>query len=111
MKYHLNEQRLALYVRGDLFGADHRAAARHLDACADCRAALADFSRSYELLAGSFDEPALDELAAVRGAVSARIQAWSRSPIWRMWTTVGAAAVVAVVISLANLRQHTHPAR
>jgi anti-sigma factor RsiW len=37
MKRHMNEERLALYLRGDLSGGDYRTVARHLESCSECQ--------------------------------------------------------------------------
>jgi hypothetical protein len=108
MKYHMKEERLALYLSDDLSGADYRTVAEHLEACSECRGVLADLSVSHELLVGSFEEPTFEELTAVRRAVAMRIQARPRGPAWWIWT-FAASSVVAIVILLANWR--TQPER
>src|SRR4051794_25467079 len=102
MKHHMNEAGLALYLRGDLSGADHRAVAQHVKTCAECQSTLEDLSRSHELLVSSFEDPTPAELTAVRSAVAWRIRTQSRRPTWRIWA-VAAAAVVALILVLANL--------
>jgi hypothetical protein len=106
MKSHMNGERLALYLRGDLSGADHHTVARHVESCSECQNTLADLLRSHELLVGCFEEPTPDELTAVRIAVAVRIQTRKRGSPWRIWT-FAASAVVAFVILLANLRLQT----
>ena len=110
MKHHMNEAQLALYLRGDLSGADHRSMAQHVEGCPECQSTLQELSQSYELLLGSFDEPTPAELSAVRSAVAARIQTRRRGPAWRVWT-LAASAVTAVIILLANLRLQTQAPR
>jgi hypothetical protein len=102
MKHHMNEARLALYLRGDLSGAEYRAVAQHVETCPECQSTLEDLSRSHELLISSFEDPTAAELAAVRSAVAWRIRTQSRRPAWRIWA-VAASAVVAVILMLANL--------
>jgi anti-sigma factor RsiW len=108
MKHHMNDEGLALYLRGDLSGTDYRAVKQHVDACPDCQCTLNDLSRSHELLVGAFDEPTTAELTAVRSAVAARIQTRTRGPAWRIWA-FAAPAVVAVMLVLANLSTQTQP--
>jgi RNA polymerase sigma factor (sigma-70 family) len=111
MKHHMNEVRLALYLRADLSGSDQRDVARHVETCAECQNTLADLSRSYELLTGSLGEPTPAELRALRTAVAARIQARGRGPLWRRWA-FAASAAVATIILLSNPRQENripHP--
>jgi anti-sigma factor RsiW len=106
MKHHMNEARLALYLRGDLSSADYRAVAQHVETCSECQSTLEDLSRSHELLVSSFEEPTPDELIAVRNAVATRIGTRRQRPAWRVWA-LAASAVVAVVILFANLRPRT----
>lgn len=106
MKHHMNEARLALYLHGDLADAERWAVARHVEACPECQNTLDDLSQSHELLVGSFEEPTPNELAALRGAVVARMRTHRRGQDWRIWT-FAAPAVVAMVILLANLRLQT----
>lgn len=106
MKDHMNETRLALYLRGDLSGDGQRSVARHVEGCAECQSVLEDLSRSHELLVGAFAEPTADELTAMRSAVAVRIQTRSRGPAWRIWA-VAASAVVAVILVLSNLPLQT----
>lgn len=111
MKHHMNEARLALYLRADLSGSDQRDVARHVETCAECQNTLADLSRGYELLTGSLGEPTPAELRALRTAVAARIQARGRGPLWRRWA-FAASAAVATIILLSNPRQENripHP--
>jgi anti-sigma factor RsiW len=110
MKEHMNEASLALYLRGDLSGADHRAVAEHVQACTECQSTLEDLSRSHKLLVSSFEDPTPAELTAVRSAVAWRIRTQSRRPAWRIWA-VTASAVVAVILVLANLPLQTQAPR
>ncbi len=105
MKYHMNEERLALYLRGDLSGADYRAVAQHVEACVECHSTLEDFSRSPELLVGSFEEPTPAELCSTeRGGDADTIR--SRGPSWPVWT-LAASAVAVVLILFADLGPRT----
>jgi hypothetical protein len=106
MKHHVNEERLALYVRGDLSAGDRRSVAQHVESCAECQSTLEDLSRSHELLISSFVDPTAAELAAVRSAVAWRIRTQSRRPAWRIWA-VAASAIVAVIFVLANFPLQT----
>jgi anti-sigma factor RsiW len=106
MKHHMNEAQLALYLRGDLSGADHRSMAQHVEGCPECQSTLQELSQSYELLVGSFDEPTPAELSAVRSAVAARIQTRRRGAAWRVWT-LAASAVVAVIVVSVDWRPQT----
>lgn len=106
MKHQINEERLALFLRGDLSGADRRAVAQHVATCAECQSALKDLSRSHELLISSFEDPTPAELTAVRSAVAWRIRTQSRRPAWRIGA-VAASAVVAGILVLANLPLQT----
>src|SRR6476660_7251469 len=110
MKHHMNEAQLALYLRGDLSGADHRSMAQHVEGCPGCQSTLQELSQSYELLVGSFDEPTPAELRAVRSAVAARIQTRRRGAAWRVWT-LAASAVVAAIIVLVDWRPQTQVPR
>jgi anti-sigma factor RsiW len=57
MKHQINEERLALFLRGDLSGVDRRAVAQHVATCVECQSTLEDLSRGHELLIGSFEDP------------------------------------------------------
>jgi Putative zinc-finger len=106
MKHQVNEERLALFLRGDLSGVDRRAVAQHVATCAECQSTLEDLSRSHELLIGSFEDPTPAELTAIRSAVAWRIRTQSRRPAWRIWA-IAASAVVAGILVLANLPLQT----
>jgi hypothetical protein len=110
MKHQVNEERLALFLRGDLSGVDRRAVAQHVATCAECQSTLEDLSRSHELLIGSFEDPTPAELTAVRSAVAWRIRTQSRRPAWRIWA-IAASAVVAGILVLANLPPQTDAPR
>lgn len=91
MKHQVNEERLALFLRGDLSGVDRRAVAQHVATCAECQSTLEDLSRSHELLIGSFEDPTPAELTAIRSAVAWRIRTQSRRPAWRIWAIAASA--------------------
>jgi len=102
MNGHVREERLALYVRGDLAEADYRTVTRHVEGCPECGKTLADLSRSYDLLAESYEDPEPDALAEIRTAVLRQIRAQNRSTRRALWH-FATAAVGAIAILLASL--------
>jgi len=100
MSEHVGEERLALYLRGDLPEARSRTVMRHVETCPECRNTLADLSRSLELLAGSFEDPEPDDLAAMRSAVMEKIRTRPRGLgrwTWGLATAAGLTILVLLV--------------
>jgi anti-sigma factor RsiW len=110
MNDHVREELLALYLRGDLPEADHRRVARHAGNCPECQQTLADFSRSYELLTSSFEEPERADLMAVRSAVMREI---AKRKVGRgrwIWASATAAVLMVVVLLASHVERQELPA-
>jgi anti-sigma factor RsiW len=106
MNGHVNEELLALYLRGDLPEKDQRNVARHAGDCAECQQTLADLSRSYELLTDSLEDPEQDDLAAVRAAVMLRIRPRTAvSTRWVLGLAATATLMLAILFAWHNERQ------
>ena len=97
------EERLALYMAGDLPAKDTAAMERHLDVCAGCRAFAGEWKESLLLLQEIHrDGIAPADYAAVRARVMAELAA-ARLPWWRsrwLYGAVVAAAALWMVLSL-----------
>jgi anti-sigma factor RsiW len=93
MTQHVPEERLALYVSGDLNAAEIR---EHLQSCEHCRTLATELERTCSLLASVANEPAAEDLAEVRGRVLSRLKP-RRPPVWA-WS---AAAALAAGVALA----------
>jgi anti-sigma factor RsiW len=107
-------ERLVPYLRNELAAAERAAVEAHVEGCADCRAALADFAALAERLARA-PEPApsihwgafraeLREALARRAGAPGRPRRWSLGPL----PAALAAGLAAIVLYLAmpgqNLR-------
>lgn len=100
MNPHVPEERLALYVTGDLEAGETERIYAHLEACVDCRAVAAEFGQTCSLLSGAPDEPEPETLEETRRAVLGRLQ---RRRNGRAWKWALGAATAAAAIALACL--------
>lgn len=101
------EERVALHVGGDLAAADAAAVDRHLAECAGCHMLWAGIKESLEMLQGAHAEAEAPGIyTAVRGRVLAELAVrnvwWRRGWFVSLAPAVLAAAVVAMVVGLAN---------
>ncbi|MGH9625332.1 MAG: anti-sigma factor family protein [Bryobacteraceae bacterium] len=102
MKQHVPEERLALYVSGDLEASGIR---EHLQTCERCRNIAAELEQTCSLLASVADEPAAENLAEVRRLVLGRL----RRPRRAVWTWSAAAALAAGVALACFLEYPAEP--
>ncbi|HEX7362413.1 MAG TPA: hypothetical protein VF283_18120 [Bryobacteraceae bacterium] len=93
MTQHVPEERLAIYVSGDVEASGIR---EHLQICERCGQIAAELEQTCSLLASVGDEPAAEDLAEVRRRVLGRLKRRQR-PVWA-WST---AAAVATGVALA----------
>lgn len=96
--------RLAAYAEGELAADAAAVVAAHLDACASCRAALAEVRRGIALANELEAEPMPEALAA---AMRGRLAAAPRGARLPWWTA--AAAAIAVVVGLGAFWQLNRP--
>jgi hypothetical protein len=99
------QQRIALYVGGDLETRQIRGVERHLDTCSACRELAEALRRDLEVLAGlESDELNGVAFGSVRGEVMAEVEKRTASPLAAVLSNHSrvamAAAVVAVVAAL-----------
>ncbi|MGH9611071.1 MAG: anti-sigma factor family protein, partial [Bryobacteraceae bacterium] len=105
MKQHVPEERLALYVSGDMNTDEIR---EHLEVCTDCRGVVAELEQVCAMLGGIADEPEQEQLAEVRRRVRARFGK-RHAHVWQ-WGAAATAAVAAVlVICFAGYRTAPPP--
>lgn len=96
MSQHVPEERLALYVSGDLEASDIQ---EHLESCEQCRTIATELEQTCSLLASVAGEPAVEDLAEVRRRVLGRLKRRGRT-VWAWSAAVGAAAAVALICFL-----------
>lgn len=96
------EERIALYVGGDLAAAEAAEVQRHLGDCPGCQVFASGLKESLEVLQGAHQEPiAPAHFAAVRARVMAELEG-ARQPWWRkVWVYGLVAAAAALVLVLA----------
>jgi len=104
------EERIALYLGGDLPAAEAAEVERHIADCAGCQVFASGLRRSLELLREAHGQPLADaHFAAVRARVMAEIGR-GRARWWRVAVAWGlAAAAVVLVILLAGRVGRTPP--
>jgi anti-sigma factor RsiW len=79
------EAELIAFARGELAGRAHDRVARHLDACAECRAARDDFRLILQRWRQSIPEPPALHAARYRAAVRQRLEAHQARASARAW--------------------------
>src|SRR5688500_15176997 len=104
---------IAEFVDGSLDAAGRRALERHVEACADCRALVADL-KSIQAAAFTLQrhDPPAKVWQAIRARVAAepvpdargRVLAWPRTPTaWGLWLAAAAALIVATAVGIYPL--------
>ena len=102
---------VAAYVDGELDAIGERAVERHLEACAACRALVADL-RTVRAAAFTLDrrEPPADLLVRIQARIAAeprppgRLLAWPNTrTAWGTWLAAAAALLITTMIGLAPL--------
>ena len=103
------EERLALYLGGDLSPSEAVEVERHLVECPGCQVFSSGLKEARELLLESHREPlAPAHLAAVRARVLAELERQKR-PFWQRGWVFGFAAVAAAVLVMLAVRPGPRP--
>lgn len=101
------EERIALYVGGDLAPAEAQAVERHVAECAGCQLLLSGLRESLALVREAHGEPVeAAHFAAVRARVLSELERGAARR-WRFaWMYAMAAAVVVLLIGWPRPEQH-----
>ena len=105
------EERIALYLGGDLSPTDAAAVERHLADCVGCQLFSSGLKQSLDLLREAHQEPlAPEHFTAVRARVLAALDGRRRTALGR-WAWIGAmAAAAAVLLVMLSIRPVPQPA-
>lgn len=94
------EERIALYIEGDLPAGQATEAERHLAECAECREFAATLKGDLSILRAAHSEPIeAARFAAVRARVLDRIQRQRRPAWWLPWVAVPLAAAAMLFVT------------
>jgi anti-sigma factor RsiW len=105
MSKHVSEDRLALYLSGDLPVREANGVADHLRNCADCQASLTAFEEMRNLLGCSQAEPELCDLYEVRQRVTSQLVSQATAKRWVWGVAGGMIGVAALLVLLFAVRE------
>jgi anti-sigma factor RsiW len=98
------EERLSLYIGGDLSSHDAAEVERHLAECAGCQLFASGLRSALNLLSDAHEEaPAPAHFAAVRARVLEQLER-ERTPFWRPRWIYGLAAALAMLLIAVAVR-------
>lgn len=103
------EIELTAYAAGALTPAEQARVAAHLEACADCRRAVAESRRVLDGLAASLPAPPEPDWGRYRAELRERIETRRRSWWARPWPAVAAAGLAAALVLLVVQNFGTAP--
>lgn len=108
MTGHIGEEQLALYAFGDVAAEEGVAIEAHVECCAECQGVLEQFRLTREFVGSALQDPALDDLVAVRAGIRTKLGTRpEKRAVW--WLAGAAAAAVALLLPAVHRGPHLAP--